>query len=696
MKHQKKPASSTDKRPQASLFILYYLSIAAVMAASLYPENRIWGLNQWAFLPQISFYLLVFTSILLPPVFSLLKKKRSRPVSLRVLSFFESKSAYFIFSSALVCTMGLCFFLLRAKTHFLGDGYLNLSSLASSNPLVKFSSYGTVHTLIWLKSLIDSSGDLSALLSFQIVSILSGVLFTIVTCILARKLFDNRYDSLLFALGLISGGYTLLFFGYVEYYSLFVLSVLVYTIIGLLIVKGRVNRWVIIPLFLLTNFFHAFGICLMPSTLFLLWHDSRPVVYFESRTRSAKWRAAAMASMLLIAAFFYLYMNSYGFRFSVVPIFPDRFTVEGYSLFSFKHIVDFFNLLLLLVPGLPVFLLLLPYLSKQSLKQRASMFLLIMTASTLAAVFLIDPKLGMPRDWDLFSFAGIPLAVLAYYTILSNRQIVKRHAAVTLVIMLGFFSLVPRAVRQNTPELAIAEFRNYAALDQTKNRTGRISLGDYYRDNGDSLKAEFEYRQFDKDFPENLVVFKVDSLDKADRGQEALEYARWAIKKNPAFATAYYALGTQYLEGQYTDSAIFYLEIATALNPQNAVIWDAMGFAFAKIGDMKKGEQALRNSINLDKKSIYPILDLLKLYATSNQERKYDSLLSMLAEYNDIRPEILARFGIIMIEKGEIESGLKSIEKAVTIGLDSVFIRQLEERYPQLKLKMDGAPEDSL
>ncbi|MEE8404059.1 MAG: hypothetical protein V3S17_01575, partial [candidate division Zixibacteria bacterium] len=187
-----------------------------------------------------------------------------------------------------------------------------------------------------------------------------------------------------------------------------------------------------------------------------------------------------------------------------------------------------------------------------------------------------------------------------------------------------------------------------------------------------------------------------DSLDKADRGQEAIEYARWAIKKNPAFATAYYALGTQYLEGQYTDSAIFYLEIATALNPQNAVIWDAMGFAFAKIGDMKKGEQALRNSIDLDERSLSPYLDLLRLYAASNQERKFDSLLSILAEHNDIRPEILASFGTIMIEKGEIESGLKSIERALAIGLDSAYIRQLEERYPQLKLKIGEAAEDSL
>ena len=696
MKHKKNPASPTDKQPQASHFVLYYLSLAAVMAASLYPESRTWGLNQWSFLPQIWFYLLFSTSILLPPVYSLLKKKRSKAISLRIQSAFDSKITYFIFSLALVCTLGLCFYILRAKTHFLGDGYLNLTSLASSNPLVKFSSYGTVHILIWLKSLIGSSVYSSALLSFQIVSVLSGVLFAIVTCILARKLFDNRYDSLLFALGMISGGYTLLFFGYVEYYSLFVLSVLVYTIIGLLIVKGRVNRWVIIPLFLLSNFFHAFGISLIPSTLFLLLHDTRAVVYFGRRTRSAKWWAAAMASMLLIAAFFYLYMNSYGFRFSVVPIFPDRFTVEGYTLFSFKHILDFFNLLLLLLPGLPVFLLLLPYLSKQSLKQKASMFLLILTASTLVAVFLIDPKLGMPRDWDLFSFAGIPLAVLAYYTILSNRQIVKRHAAVTLVIMLGFFSVVPRAVRQNTPELAITEFRNYAALDKAKNKTGRVNLGNYYRDSGDSTKAENEYLQWDKDFPENYVVSKLDSLVKANKRQEAFEYARWAIKKNPAFATAYYALGTQYLKLQNTDSAIFYLEIATAMNPQNAVIWGALGFAFTKNGEMKKGEQTLRNSIDLDESSLSPYLDLLNLYAESYQERKYDSLLSILAEHNDIIPEILAEIGKIMIEKGEIESGLKSINKAITIGLNSVYIRQFEERYPQLKMNIDRAPEDSL
>ncbi|MCK4461803.1 MAG: hypothetical protein KAW46_08350, partial [candidate division Zixibacteria bacterium] len=123
------------------------------------------------------------------------------------------------------------FYFLRARTHFLGDGYTLLSSLATDQATaMKIREYGESLLHIWLENLIGGDGQAAALLSYQIISIAAGLLFVIVTALFASKLFERTADRVLFLLGVCTGGYMLLFFGYVENYSLFVLSVLVYTL----------------------------------------------------------------------------------------------------------------------------------------------------------------------------------------------------------------------------------------------------------------------------------------------------------------------------------------------------------------------------------------------------------------------------------------------------------------------------------
>lgn len=688
MKLEDNPIATTPKRSQVNLVVIYYFTIAAFVLVSIYPGNRIWGLNQWAFLSQLWYILFISVSVLLPSFFWLIMRKIGASAKLKVRSIFESSKVYFVLSVVLICAMGIFFYLLRAKMHFLGDGYLNLSSLASSEPYIKFSSYGTTQAHIWLKSILGNDGESSALLSFQIISILSGLTFIIATSTLARKLFENRLDSLLFTLGMISSGYMLMFFGYVEYYSLFVLSLLIYTIVGLLIINGNVKKWIILPLFFIPSFFHVLGITLIPSFLFILFSDTKPCQAILKLKTKTKWLLSLISFLAMIITFFYFYFESYQFRFAVVPIISDRFTVEGYTLFSFNHFVDFFNLLILLLPGLPLFLLILAYYSKNQIyKQKAFRFLLVLLLSTLGAVFIIDPKLGMPRDWDLLSFSGIPLAVLAYYTILSNQQIPSRYTVVTLLIILGFCSLIPRAVRQHTPDFAIAEFRSYADLDPTKNRAGRVNLFDFYNNTGDSAQANLEYLQWSKDFSENYVLLVVDSLAKANKRQQAIQYARWAIEKNPMFSFSYFALGRQYLQLHKTDSAIHYFEIAIAMNSHVPLFMNALGFIYTEIGEYKKAEQILNKSIKLDDKYVGPYLDLLHVYARSDQDKKYDSLLSQVAKRSDADPEMLAKLATLLINNGEIECAHKCILVAVAKGLDSLVLGQLEKQFPELKAR---------
>ncbi len=84
----------------------------------------------------------------------------------------------------------------------------------------------------------------------------------------------------------------------------------------------------------------------------------------------------------------------------------------------------------------------------------------------MALVF--NPNLGMARDWDVFSFAGLPLVLL--FTLLLIEQ--KQLAALGLCAMLALLVLLPRAGAQVAPQIAISHFRNYAKLNPLMNRTG--------------------------------------------------------------------------------------------------------------------------------------------------------------------------------------------------------------------------------
>ena len=375
MKRRSKQITNTDYKTR--IYTAYYITISAVLLVSIFPEYRFWGFNQWAYFPPVWRILLISLGLLLPPIGSFLFGGKGKSLIDGLNGYLERKHNYLKLSVLIITLMSVGFYFLRAKTHFLGDGYMNLRSLASAKPLIKDSAFGETKAHIWVKSLLGGNDEATALLSFQIISIMSGVILVMAVLLLARKLFEKRLDSLLFSLGIISGGYMLLFFGYVEYYSLFVLSLTIYSLAGLLIVNGKLNKWFAIPLFLPSIFFHILGITLLPSTLFLLFSDTRLDKLIHSLSKKTKLLVSIVGGIALLSIFIYFYLNSYRFRFAFVPILPDRFTVEGYTLFSIKHIADFLNLLFLLIPGLLVFLIITPKISLKENFCQKLLFLLL-------------------------------------------------------------------------------------------------------------------------------------------------------------------------------------------------------------------------------------------------------------------------------------------------------------------------------
>ncbi len=664
--------------PTTAVLAAYYAMLLAFLLASFFPEYRVWGINLWAYFPTFVPLVLFGVGAVIPFAIRWIPGREQ-------ISKENRKYVWLVLGLTLL--FGLAFYFLRARTHFLGDGYTVLSLLAQENPLVKTRELGEALAHIWMKSGVGGGGRNAALLSFQIISISSGALFLFVTAAASRRLFERTAERLLFWLGLASGGYMLLFFGYVENYSLLVLAVATYALTGLVVARGILNRWLILIPLAFAIFFHVIAATLIPSAVYLLLANSRAGDFTARQSRAAKIAFTLAALAVAIWVFHHFYTTEYFFRFAFVPLFENRFTVEGYTLFSINHLADYANLLLLLLPGLPIVIAVLRLTPiKKTLKRREYRFLLILMASTLGAVFVLDPKLGMPRDWDLFSFAGVPLAIFGFYYLLDSR-LTGRHnvKAASLAIALSVLSLLPRAVGQAIPETSLAHFNSYLELDRVRTRNAGILLVDYYYDRNDTVAAENSRAAWHDRRIDEPLVLQANRLLDAGHVIDAAAFYRRALSVNPVSPIAYTNLGECYLRLGQLDSARTMLEIADGLNPNNAITINNLGLIQFKRGSYREAEHLWLKAASLDTGFVQPRSFLIKLYRTTRDRQKYVEFLTRTGLRDDAPLYIIQWLADYYLQRGRYDDAARAYARALEKGLDSAYIDSLQERFPQLR-----------
>lgn len=677
--------TSKGKRNHKELYLFsaYYLVIVLFLLTSFFPEGRVWGVNWWAYLPALAKYSLLLLGIATPLAVSYWSR-RLRQDGSPTGGADQKSTGYLVPVSLTIVLFGLAFVVFRGTTHFLGDGYQLLSRLADRVPSVKAWDMGTSFINDSLFSLLSGQPDARALLTFQIISVASGVALLIAVAFLSRVLFEHNLHRYLFFLGLASGGYMLLFFGYVENYALFIAAMMLYTLVGLLVAKGKASRWWALPPLLVTLFLHLFGVTLLPSLLYLLFRDSR----FGRRLGhlSTKTKLLIAAGLVLLSGliYYYLYTSYYFFTFALLPMVPDRFTIEGDWLFSFKHIYDIGNLLMLLVPGLPIFLTMV-FVSpvKGWLRRAEYRFLLILAFSTLGAVYVFNPGIGMPRNWDLFSIAGVPLAVLCYYYALERRRS-GRSALVVCVpaIVLGFLSLAPRVATQVVPDLGIAHFKNYLVLDKIRNRNARRLLVDYYKRAGNATAAQKEQARTEADFPEAFHNRKARELISQANYAEAIVHLRRALEFNPLSYDAYGNLGVCYLNQDVLDSALVLLKIADGLNPYNASTINNMGTACLRKGEYARAERLFLKSLRIDSTGQNAMVGLASVYLSLNQFDRSLDYVTKVYTLTEMPYEYFRQAGDAYLDKRAFRQAARAYHYAIKRGLDPAYVKDLQKKFP--------------
>jgi len=571
--------------------------------------------------------------------------------------------------------------------HFLGDGYTVIAYLANENPLIKTREIGESLAHIWMKNILPGTPKEASLLSFQVISNISGFLYLVSLTLFTRSIFKRFSDRIIFWLGMATSGYILLFFGYAEYYSLFILSTMIFALTGFLAIKEDINKWLVLIPLLLAIFFHIMGVFLIPGAVYIIFSTGKIGKKFtrlKRKTGNILWISVVFVA---IAVFYYVYTKSYFFQFAFLSLTGGIVTVEGYTLFSFNHIADFINLLFLLLPGVLLLSAILIMTPLDSIfKKKDYRFLTVLSVSTLTSAFIFDPKLGMPRDWDLFAFAGIPLTFFFYYLILDNKQKLWFYIPVSIMaILLGFLSLVPRVAIPMIPEYAVERIRDYINLDKIKNRNGQAVLTNYFKEIGDIENNQIEGKRFDQMYPQVKMLRQIRDFLNNRQFDQALDRTRKIVEIDPLYWNSRITLGNCYLHLKMYDSAIHTLEIARGMNPHSAKVYAQLGFVYFYKNEYQNAEENWVKALQIDSTQYEVILGLANLYNTLKQPEKYIFYYTKTALHDKALPHQAQQLGEYYLKGGQFDKAATMFQHALDKGLDTSIIKELLDNNPQLQ-----------
>ena len=653
------------------MLVAYFLTLAAFLAAALIPGGRVWGVTAWRYVPREIAILALIAGVLAPFALDRLSRRRdgSRPAVL--------------FALATTAAVAL-FVALRARAHYLGDGWQSLALLGSSPPYVKPDAPATGAALRALCGALGG-GERAALLAYRMVSVAAGALFVAVVATFARALLPSPADRRRLVLFLLAGGWSLLFFGYVENYALFLVAVTAYTLAGARAARDGQGPWLAAALALLATCLHGAGVVLAPSLAWLVLARTRAGSMVRNWPRIAVTLGALGVLAIALRRFA---ATDVSLELLFVPLGRSRFTVDGYTLFSPKHLLDLANLALLLLPGTAPLAVALARTSKAPLARNgATTFLLVLAASTALAAFVLDPKLGMARDWDLFSFVGIPWALAGF--LLLTREPGARgepaRRAIALATALGFLALLPRALTNASEAAGYRQFRDHLSLDHAKGRSSRIhALSHWQRLGRDDLAAR-EADAWDRDFPERVLVREAAEARSRGDIDEAIRRNREAIARAPTYSDPWNNLGSIDLSAGRIDAARAELSVARALNPNEPSIWMNLGTTCFAAGDLDGAERWWKRVWQRAPNGSLVNKSLARLAQRRGDDASYEMYLSRAAAAPEAPGGLLVEWGDHLAAKGQTDRARAAYVEALHRGLSDEARRTLLAAHPELE-----------
>ncbi len=601
-----------DLKTAIPVIILFALFIIA----GLLPIDSMWGFNHLKyFSPMIAVIYSVLFLIILIPHGNKLVYNVSADIKRNFSAYPRPVQAVII-----IIVSGAVLYLLRVHVHSLGDGYQRIYQIEQGYlyynvEVLDFFTHGVIYRFFKLFGI--DSGELA----YTVTSIMTGIIFVLIVILtkIPEKIFGHSSAAKILILSL---GSSLLFFGYVESYSLYYPFALLYIIFAFKFIREKTGLLAASIFLALAQASHMTGIIFLPSFLWLLWNN------FDSEKSN---RNLLVPFLIAVIPFLGIIIQEIYLRTFIAEVMPSvsggilpLYSSEKYSILSPQHLWDILNEILLIFPAVLI-LFIYSFLIKPKTKRTdGRIFAIIVTVCAFIFMLLIDPKLGYARDWDLFATATASIGAVTALYLFSRYDINKYSITVISFTSVLFFS--SWAIMNAADERQLERAEDLLKLSDKGRGYGTELLAHYYRNVLDDPDKAAELLSGDEGVEKNARVYAKlvkTHLDK-NKFAEAWKAVQQGLKVDSGYAELHY-LGAVALTGlNRLKEALPYINNATQMDPGRMEIWHTKGVIHYRLLQYSQAIEAFKRSLEI--RPDYSVAN----YEIANMYRllgKYDSAL---------------------------------------------------------------------
>ncbi|SYZ71986.1 membrane hypothetical protein [Candidatus Zixiibacteriota bacterium] len=595
-----------------SNYKIYLASLGAVFAAFILATflrwPSAWGINFLKFYPvSVGIITLSIFVLLAVPAFS-----RHTFQYLSQLSHRLNGRKYlrgFLLALFVMVSLSV-FYLFRAATAFLGDGQLRLNEISMGHTILPTELLDfLLHAFLFQQILLPYA--LKPVVGYQIISVVSGALFIYGIYRLARYLFPGSF--LVWFMTLLSSGILVLFFGYVESYSIIAALLPFVFLEGLKAAKNPHRRGIFLLIYLLSGLVHSIALILFaPALLFI----------FMGKAEMRDDRNIKIDRLLIIGCFILLiviviarYIPPLGLSKYLLPIFPEPASPQ--AVFTLRHITNLINWILL--TALPIVVMMPDLISKWRLQTTRSIetrFALWTAAPALLFLLVVTPQLGGPRDWDLFALPVFVL-LMSSVTAYSDIKEPKIQLAILPAAFLSFILTFAFAGINHSIPMSSERFAEIIRVQKFRDLYIEYNLLAGYAGKYDTLKnhqLEFTLKSWEEGpHTRNDTVrtlLKLDAAFLALAKNDTVPPLFWRSDRNDSLNL----LALQYLTDHYRllGKSSGLAEIASAserIFKSHARGQLQTGLLYSEIGDTTRAQESVRRAYNLDSSDFFILVN---------------------------------------------------------------------------------------
>lgn len=397
----------------------------------LFPEP-LWGIHYLAFLP-------VFLKISLPLLALLVLYPAISNWVLKLLEKSDRDLFALPYRLAATATLGLIFYSFPMAKDLYGESfnygpYMN-DVITELDPIIFENLFAFDlrpatgrKTLLALHSLASCLTQQPYAVIFKGFGVLAGMGFVFTWITGVKQHVQNHWWRLILTFAGLAAPSTLIFYGHTDTYALVYLALLLW-VFGLL--KQLKNPqpfrlWGLFVGLLICVKLHPLSVLLFPGWLLSALH------FYFSGKQFVRWLLRPKGILIFVLSplflaggllYFFVFedhrdprilQDIVDFDRLFLPLFSPEAPLDRYNLLSFNHFIDFFNVMLMWSPiG---WFILISVVFKFWKKLSLNNLELLIPGTTIVIfasfLFVINPLISMPMDWDLFCIPGFLFLVL--------------------------------------------------------------------------------------------------------------------------------------------------------------------------------------------------------------------------------------------------------------------------------------------